>query len=165
MLPDNVLSLPLVGKNKGHPAVFPVELPAFFIRLLSPKDGLVIDPFGGSGTTAVAAFQAGRSCVLIDNNRKYCLKAEQRLRTECDLNVPIAGHTSKQVSTRRLANLADESASGTCRGWLRSRTFQQIAILFGETESGILFGAGMRPHQRAGRAGQGRPQAAPQGSP
>jgi DNA methylase len=45
VLPDNVLSLPLVGRNKGHPAVFPVELPAFFIRLLSPENGLVIDPF------------------------------------------------------------------------------------------------------------------------
>ena len=88
VLPDNVLSLPLVGKNKGHPAVFPVELPAFFIRLLTPPDGLVIDPFAGSGTTAIAAFQEGRNCVLIDNNQKYCRQAAERLRSECGLIVP-----------------------------------------------------------------------------
>src|SRR4051812_2856975 len=60
VLPDNVLSLPLVGKNKGHPAVFPVDLPRFFIRLLSPEGGLVVDPFAGSGTTAVAAIDEKR---------------------------------------------------------------------------------------------------------
>ena len=104
MLPDNVLSLPLVGKNKGHPAVFPVELPAFFIRLLTPKDGLVIDPFAGSGTTAIAAFQENRSCVLIDNNRKYCRQAAERLRSECGLIVPhltpVAASHGKRVRTR-----------------------------------------------------------------
>jgi len=91
VLPDNVLSLPLVGKNKGHPAVFPVELPAFFIRLLTPENGLVIDPFGGSGTTAVAAYQEGRSCVLIDNNPAYCFQARERLQRECGLDFSRAG--------------------------------------------------------------------------
>jgi hypothetical protein len=81
--------LPLVGKNKGHPAVFPVELPAFFIRLLAPRDGLVIDPFVGSGTTAAAAYREGRSCILIDNNRRYCRQAQARLLTECGLNVLV----------------------------------------------------------------------------
>ena len=89
VLPDNVLRLPLVGKNKGHPAVFPVELPAFFIRLLAPRDGLVIDPFGGSGTTAVAAYREGRGCILIDNNRRYCRQAQARLLSECGLSVLV----------------------------------------------------------------------------
>ena len=39
VLPSNVVSLPLVGKNHGHPAVFPIGLPAFFIKLLTPRDG------------------------------------------------------------------------------------------------------------------------------
>ena len=99
VLPDNVLSLPLVGKNKGHPAVFPVELPAFFIRLLAPRGGLVIDPFGGSGTTAVAAYQEGRNCILIDNNRRYCRRAQDRVLKECGLDVPIGARTgSKRTS-------------------------------------------------------------------
>lgn len=80
VLPSNVLSLALVGKNKGHPAVFPVGLPLFFIKLLCPENGLVVDPFGGSGTTAIAALQLNRPCILIDNNPQYCIEAEKRLR-------------------------------------------------------------------------------------
>jgi len=82
VLPSNVLSYALVGKNKGHPAVFPVDLPLFFIKLFCPKDGLVVDPFGGSGTTGLAALSAGRRCVLIDNNEQYCQAAIKRLRDE-----------------------------------------------------------------------------------
>lgn len=82
VLPSNVLSMALVGKNKGHPAVFPVDLPIFFIKLLSQKDGLVIDPFGGSGTTGIAALTTGRNCILIDNNEMYCQEAVDRIKRE-----------------------------------------------------------------------------------
>jgi len=82
VLPPNVLSLPLVGKNKGHPAVFPIDLPLFFIKLLCPEDGLVVDPFSGSGTTGLAALSLGRKSVLIDNNEEYCQAAIKRLREE-----------------------------------------------------------------------------------
>lgn len=78
-LPSNVISRALVGKNKGHPAVFPVDLPLFFIKLLCPEDGLVVDPFGGSGTTGLAALSLNRRCVLIDNNAQYCREAVRRL--------------------------------------------------------------------------------------
>lgn len=84
VLPSNVLSIPLVGKNKGHPAVFPVDLPLFFIKLLCPEDGLVVDPFAGSGTTGIAALLLGRRSVLIDNNLGYCQQAVHRLQTEAD---------------------------------------------------------------------------------
>ena len=142
VLPDNVLSLPLVGKNKGHPAVFPVELPTFFIRLLSPAAGLVIDPFAGSGTRAVAAFREGRSCVLIDNNKRYCRQAEERLRSECDLIIPVAtraaskrGRTGQIKTSRVLA--APKCVSSRPSGCQSSME----VILSGETESGILSGA------------------------
>ena len=82
VLPSNVLSLALVGKNKGHPAVFPVDLPLFFIKLFCPEGGLVVDPFGGSGSTGLAALSAGRRSVLIDNNEQYCQAAIKRLREE-----------------------------------------------------------------------------------
>jgi site-specific DNA-methyltransferase (adenine-specific) len=101
VLPDNVLSLPVVGKNKGHPAVFPVELPAFFIRLLCPENGLIIDPFSGSGTTAIAAVQERRSCILIDNNDKYCRQAHDRLLEECGIEMPIKRPgRERRISTR-----------------------------------------------------------------
>ena len=82
VLPSNVISLPLVGKNQGHPAVFPVDLPLFFIKLLCPEGGLVVDPFAGSGTTGIAALSLGRKSVLIDNNPTYCQEAIRRLREE-----------------------------------------------------------------------------------
>jgi len=82
VLPSNVLSLALVGKNKGHPAVFPIDLPLFFIKLLCPENGLVVDPFGGSGTTGLASLSVGRHCVLIDDNERYCQAAIKRLREE-----------------------------------------------------------------------------------
>lgn len=82
VLPSNVLTIPLVGKNKGHPAVFPLELPLFFIKLLCPENGVVVDPFAGSGTTGVAALSLGRCCVLIDNNAQYCQEAVKRLQNE-----------------------------------------------------------------------------------
>jgi len=82
VLPSNVLTIPLVGKNKGHPAVFPVELPLFFIKLLCPENGLVIDPFAGSGTTGIASLSFGRNCILIDNNAEYVREAIDRLQNE-----------------------------------------------------------------------------------
>ncbi|MFZ5821076.1 MAG: DNA-methyltransferase [Chloroflexota bacterium] len=82
VLPSNVLTIALVGKNKGHPAVFPVELPLFFIKLLCPQDGLVLDPFSGSGTTGIAALSVDQSCLLIDNNLEYCDEAVKRIKKE-----------------------------------------------------------------------------------
>jgi site-specific DNA-methyltransferase (adenine-specific)/site-specific DNA-methyltransferase (cytosine-N4-specific) len=82
VLPSNVLSLALVGKNKGHPAVFPVDLPLFFIKLLCPEGGLVVDPFAGSGTTGIAALASGRNCILIEKDIDYCREAIKRLQDE-----------------------------------------------------------------------------------
>lgn len=82
VLPTNVLTIPLVGKNMGHPAVFPVELPAFFIKLLSRENQLIIDPFCGSGSTGLASLRNNRNCLLIDNNPEYCKIAHERLSNE-----------------------------------------------------------------------------------
>lgn len=86
VLPSNVLTIPLVGKNMGHPAVFPVDLPLFFIKLLCPEGGIVVDPFAGSGTTGIAAMSLNRRCYLIDNNKDYCKIAWERLKKEAGQN-------------------------------------------------------------------------------
>lgn len=70
--PSNVLYLPTISDNKNHCAVFPEALPAWFIRLFTKKGGLVLDPFIGSGTTAIAAMKLDRNFVGIDMNKKYC---------------------------------------------------------------------------------------------
>ena len=82
VLPTNVLSFSPVTKNKGHPAAFPLDLPMFFIKLLTRPGGLVIDPFCGSGTTGIAALSLQRDCMLIDNNEEYCRVAYERVLKE-----------------------------------------------------------------------------------
>jgi site-specific DNA-methyltransferase (adenine-specific) len=94
VLPSNVLRIPLVGENKGHPAVFPVELPRFFIKLLCPPQGVVADPFAGSGTTGIAAVQENRPFVLIDNNPQYCKQAQQRLLKESKVVIDLVDYFS-----------------------------------------------------------------------
>lgn len=99
--PSNVLSIPLVGKDMGHPAVFPVDLPRFFIKLLSPENGLVVDPFGGSGTTAIAALSEGRNCVLVDNNPKYCEVALARVKKESPNKFKLIKKDSSNLNIQR----------------------------------------------------------------
>jgi len=70
-LPGNVLSVPLVGTNMGHPAVFPVGIPEFFIKLFTREGDTVLDPFAGSGQTGIAALRLKRNVVLIDNKPEY----------------------------------------------------------------------------------------------
>jgi len=82
VLPSNVITLPLVGKNYGHPAAFPVGLPEFFIKLFTKEGDLVLDPFAGSGSTGVAAINQKRNCVLVDNNKEYCQTAHKRILKE-----------------------------------------------------------------------------------
>ncbi|MEA3308704.1 MAG: site-specific DNA-methyltransferase [Chloroflexota bacterium] len=82
VLPSNVITSAVVGKNKRHPAVYPTSIPEFFIKLLSPAGGLVVDPFAGSGSTGVAALSLGRNSVLIDNQPSYCQVAAERLKEE-----------------------------------------------------------------------------------
>jgi site-specific DNA-methyltransferase (adenine-specific)/site-specific DNA-methyltransferase (cytosine-N4-specific) len=60
--PTNVLHLPTECSNRRHPATFPVALAAWFINLFTQEGDLVLDPFFGSGTTALAC---------IDLNRHY----------------------------------------------------------------------------------------------
>ena len=88
---DNPLGNPK-GKNPGdvffinprpfpeaHHAVFPVDLPLKILKCACPKDGIVLDPFFGAGTTAVAAEQLGRNWIGIELNPEYIKIAAKRL--------------------------------------------------------------------------------------
>jgi len=66
----------------GHPAPFPVELPARLIHLYTYYDDLVLDPFMGSGTTAIAAVRTGRHYVGYDTDATYVQAAKERIRVE-----------------------------------------------------------------------------------
>jgi modification methylase len=70
---------PESAKRVGHPAPFPVELPARLIQLYTYKGDVVLDPFMGAGTTAVAAVEAGRRYVGFDMEAEYVDLAERRI--------------------------------------------------------------------------------------
>jgi len=63
----------------GHPAPFPVELARRVIQLYGWPGCTVVDPFGGSGTTAVAAVELGCAAVVIDRSETYCRLALKRI--------------------------------------------------------------------------------------
>jgi site-specific DNA-methyltransferase (adenine-specific) len=71
--------LPVSAKKVGHPAPFPVELASRVIKLYSYVDDVVLDPFIGSGTTAIAAKKQGRHYVGFDISLEYCKLAEERI--------------------------------------------------------------------------------------
>ena len=73
---------PARAKKIGHPAPFPVELPQKFINLYSYKDDLILDPFIGSGTTAIAAKNLNRNFVGYEIEKEYIDIANKRLETE-----------------------------------------------------------------------------------
>jgi len=77
--PTNVIHMATECSNRGHSAAFPVDLPTWFIKLFTSSGDVVLDPFIGSGTTAVAAKQLGRRYVGIDISEEYCQIARQRL--------------------------------------------------------------------------------------
>jgi DNA modification methylase len=91
--PGNVVSVPQTyNQHKGaggHTAAMPERLAEFFIRACSPEGGVVIDPFAGSGTTAVVARRLGRRSGGLEIHRSFVEAARERLaRDEAD-NVPV----------------------------------------------------------------------------
>ena len=77
--PTNVLHLATECANRSHSATFPYALPEWFIKLFTEVGDVVLDPFLGSGSTAVAAKRLGRSYIGIDIDEEYCRLAEEEL--------------------------------------------------------------------------------------
>lgn len=88
--PTNVLHLATETGNKNHSAVFPPDLPEWFIRLFTQPGDIVLDPFVGSGTTAFSALRMGRHFVGIDINPEYIQLANQRI-FEKQIKLPVIG--------------------------------------------------------------------------
>lgn len=77
-----------VGKStqkiKEHSATFPLELVNKIIVAFTQKNDLILDPFLGSGTTAVACEKLGRKWIGIEISEKYCEIAAKRIKAEAD---------------------------------------------------------------------------------
>lgn len=77
--PNNVIHMATESSNRNHSAVFPLGLPSWFIKLFTMPGDTVLDPFIGSGSTAVAALRLGRHYVGIDISDEYVELSRQRV--------------------------------------------------------------------------------------
>jgi DNA modification methylase len=94
--PTNVLHLATECGNKSHSAAFPESLPAWFIKLFTKQNEVVLDPFLGSGTTAIAAARLGRRFLGIEIKSDYYHLARENMAQSGDLqtelNLEANGH-------------------------------------------------------------------------
>ncbi|NLE76682.1 MAG: site-specific DNA-methyltransferase, partial [Chloroflexi bacterium] len=101
--PNNVLHLATECANRDHSAAFPLALPSWFIKLFTLPGDVVLDPFIGSGTTALAALQLGRRFVGIDLNPDYVALARRRI-SETQMQLPIVAEASGEYSPSSLGS-------------------------------------------------------------
>lgn len=67
------------GHGNTHPTVKPLRLMEWLVRLVTPPDGTILDPFAGSGTTLLAARNLGYSAVGVEKEAEYVVVARRRL--------------------------------------------------------------------------------------
>ena len=80
--PTNVLNMATESSNKQHSAVFPKELPMWFIKLFSKPNDTILDPFLGSGTTSIVAFQLDRNSIGIELKEEYYTLAIENIKKQ-----------------------------------------------------------------------------------
>ncbi len=74
--------IPTAKLKDSHFAVFPEEIPRRAIKACCPPEGIVLDPFAGSGTTGKVAMELGRKSILIELNPNYI----EIIKKRCNLN-------------------------------------------------------------------------------
>jgi len=89
--PTNVLHLATECSNRNHSAAFPISLPSWFIKLFTERGDIVLDPFIGSGTTALACIELNRHYIGIELMEDYYSLALES----------ISGHRRLVTSVRR----------------------------------------------------------------
>jgi site-specific DNA-methyltransferase (adenine-specific) len=82
---SNVIENAVDGTSKNHSAIFPIELPSWFIKVFSKVDDVILDPFLGSGTTAVAAVLHNRNYIGVEIIKDYFEEAEKNINEAVEL--------------------------------------------------------------------------------
>lgn len=90
--PTNVLHLATECSNRNHSAAFPITLPSWFIKLFTQEGDVVLDPFLGVGTTAIACVELKRHFIGIEIMKDYYDLAIQSIE-----EVRGISHDRKQV--------------------------------------------------------------------
>lgn len=78
-----------IARANFHPTVKPIALLSYLIRLVCPENAIVLDPFIGSGSTALAAMKTGRRFIGIEKEEKYIAIAKARIDGARDLAVAV----------------------------------------------------------------------------
>jgi hypothetical protein len=97
-----------------HPTVKPVDLVSDAIKDCSRRAGIVLDPFGGSGTTLIAAQKSGRSARLIEYDPSYCDVILRRFEAVTGTSAILAwtGQTFEdRAAERASAAISDDPSS------------------------------------------------------
>ena len=116
------ISIPFwsMPENTDHPTQKPEKLCAKLILASCPKDGIVFDPFCGSGTSCVTAKKLGRRYCGIEISREYCLYAAKRLKM-ADSDMSIQGYAGGVFWERNSApqnknhNVTEPADSNSCK--------------------------------------------------
>lgn len=100
------ISIPFwsMPENTDHPTQKPEKLIAKLILASCPKNGIVLDPFLGSGTTSVVAKKLGRNFIGIEMNEEYCVWTEKRL-DQAETDKTIQGYSGGVFWERNTLNL------------------------------------------------------------
>jgi DNA modification methylase len=134
----------------GHPAPFPVALPKRLIELYTYRGDLVLDPFMGSGTTAVAAIQTDRHYAGYEIEPIYRDKALRRIADERQRLAQRADILRSQVRIPGLPEPAGDDEDFQARAVREGRAAKDIATAvlldagFGDLEENVAVGAGVR---------------------
>ena len=78
---------PESSKKIGHPAPFPKELPYRCLKLFSYQEDIVLDPFSGSGTTAIVAYELNRRFLAFEKNKDFWLLSKNRFEEETGIKL------------------------------------------------------------------------------
>ncbi len=112
----------------GHPAPFPVELPQRLIELYTYRGDLVLDPFMGSGSTAVAAVRGERHFVGFDTDPEYVVTAEERVEAERSrLAASLERRMPRRVVLPAVPTSADQNEPFQARAVREGQKAKEIA--------------------------------------
>ncbi|MGP1690877.1 MAG: DNA modification methylase [Giesbergeria sp.] len=112
-IPDSVIRVMRhkgkIGQDIDHPAVFPVALPEFVIEAYSDAGDHVFEPFGGSGTTMLAAQRTGRVCRSVEIAPEYvdvAIKRFQQNHPGVPVTLLATGQSFDQIAAKRATEVA-----------------------------------------------------------
>ena len=114
----------------NHTAPFPVELPLRLIELYTYRGDVILDPFMGSGSTAVAAVRSERSFVGYDTDRSYVREARRRVEGERERQARAKGRRARVILTARPApaDPAEDSQSRAVREGQRAKEIARAVL-------------------------------------